>query len=113
MPNLPFQNEGKVDSLRPDSSSSASSATDWDNGHATVLRRQTQMPPIPPPRTKPLVDLPMIPLYKNLPPGVFENSSDSELEKMEAKLFNTVQRNKIAYRKSRNPMSTLDRLVFI
>lgn len=32
--------EGKE--KRPDSSSSASSATDWDSGHATVLRRQTQ-----------------------------------------------------------------------
>lgn len=40
---------------------------------------------------------------------MFENSSDSELEKMEAKIFNT-SRSKIAYRKSRNAMSTLDRL---
>lgn len=78
---------------RPDSSSSASSATDWDNGHATVLRRQT----------KPLVDLP---LYNNLPHGIFENSSDSELEKMEAKLFSA--RSK---KKPRNAvLSTLDRL---
>lgn len=95
---------------RPDSSSSASS--DWDNGHATVLRRQTLQqqqqqppPPPPPPRTKPIVDLP---LYNNLPPGVvFENSSDSELEKMEAKLFSG--RSKIS-RKSRNNLVTLDRL---
>ena len=107
--NLYSQSEGKTDHLRPDSSSSASSATDWDNGHATVLRRQTQhqIPPLPPSRTKPLVDLS---LYNNLPTRVFENSSDSELEKMEAKLFNTAGRNKIAYRKSRNAMSTLDRL---
>lgn len=66
--NLYPQNEGKCE-LRPDSSSSASSATDWDNGHATVLRRQTQQgqaPPMPPPRTKPLVDLPLTPLYNNL-----------------------------------------------
>lgn len=103
--NLYSQNDGKPH--RPDSSSSASSATDWDNGHATVLRRGTVQPPVPPPRTKPLVDLPVIPLYNNLPPGVFENSSDSELEKMEAKLF-SVARSK--GKKSRNPMSTLDRL---
>ncbi|EFA05041.2 tetratricopeptide repeat protein 28 [Tribolium castaneum] len=98
--NLYSQNDNKND-LRPDSSSSASSVTDWDNGHATVLRRQTQIPPLPPSRTK--LDLT---LYNNLPSRLFENSSDSELEKMEAKLFNT--RNKMAYRKSR--MSTLDRL---
>lgn len=36
------QSDGKNESIRPDSSSSASSATDWDSGHATVLRRQTQ-----------------------------------------------------------------------
>lgn len=85
------QSEVKHDSShRPDSSSSASSATDWDNGHATVLRRQSHMahplPPIPPPRSQPMVDLPMSPLYNNLA-AAFENSSDSELEKMEAKLF--------------------------
>lgn len=110
--NLYSQSDNKGDNLRPDSSSSASSATDWDNGHATVLRRQAQNqpPPIPPPRNKPLVDLPLVPLYNNLPAS-FENSSDSELEKMEAKLFtSTAQRNKITYKKSRNPMSTLDRL---
>lgn len=101
--------EVKIDPLRPDSSSSASSAaTDWDNGHATVLRRQTLQPPLPPPRTnKPLVDLPVIPLYNNLPPGVFENSSDSE---MEAKLF-TNRNSRQHHRKStRNNLSTLDRL---
>nr|XP_018917333.1 PREDICTED: tetratricopeptide repeat protein 28 [Bemisia tabaci] len=43
---------------RPDSSSSASSATDWEgNGHATVLRRGVAMshplPPLPPPRKAP------------------------------------------------------------
>lgn len=65
-----------------------------------------QIPPLPPPRTKPLVELP---LYNNLPTGIFENSSDSELEKMEAKLFNST-RSKISYKKSRNPMCTLDRL---
>lgn len=65
------------------------------------------MPPAPPPRVKPLMDMSM---YKNMPPGIFENSSDSELERMEAKLFSTTQRNKIAFRKPRNPMSTLDRL---
>lgn len=85
------QSEVKHDSShRPDSSSSASSATDWDSGHATVLRRQSHMahplPPIPPPRSQPMVDLPVSPLYNNLA-ATFENSSDSELEKMEAKLF--------------------------
>ncbi|XP_068900354.1 tetratricopeptide repeat protein 28 isoform X3 [Tenebrio molitor] len=107
--NLYSQSDGKNDHLRPDSSSSASSVTDWDNGHATVLRRQTQnqIPPLPPSRSKPLVDLS---LYNNLPTRMFENSSDSELEKMEAKLFNTTIRSKIGYRKSRNAMSTLDRL---
>lgn len=30
---------------RPGSSSSSSVATDWDNGHATVLRRQPMLPP--------------------------------------------------------------------
>ncbi|CAH1712106.1 tetratricopeptide repeat protein 28 [Aphis gossypii] len=36
--------------VRPDSSSSASSATDWEgNGHSTILRRGTHsLPPIPP-----------------------------------------------------------------
>jgi hypothetical protein len=107
--NLYSQSDGKNDHLRPDSSSSASSVTDWDNGHATVLRRQTQnqIPPLPPSRSKPLVDLS---LYNNLPTRMFENSSDSELEKMEAKLFHTTIRTKIGYRKSRNAMSTLDRL---
>lgn len=103
--NLYSQNDGKSD-LRPDSSSSASSVTDWENGHATVLRRQAaQNHNLLPSRTKPLIDL-----YNNLPTGMFENSSDSELEKMEAKLFNTSGRNKIAYRKSKTAMSTLDRL---
>ncbi|KAF5284646.1 hypothetical protein FQR65_LT13477 [Abscondita terminalis] len=109
--NLYSHGDNKLDPLRPDSSSSASSATDWDNGHATVLRRQTQsqIPPIPPPRTQVLNEHS---LYNNLACSMFENSSDSELEKMEAKLFNSVttQRSKIAYKTSRNAMSTLDRL---
>ncbi|XP_050299963.1 tetratricopeptide repeat protein 28 isoform X2 [Anthonomus grandis grandis] len=108
--NLYSQSEGKLDPLRPGSSSSASSATDWESGHATVLRRQTnQMPPLPPPRgSKPLVDLP---LYNNLTPGIFENSSDSELEKMEAKMFHNMKsRGPIAMKKPRNPMFTIDRL---
>lgn len=109
--NLYPQSDPKSDALRPDSSSSTSSATDWDNGHATVLRRQTQSqaPPVPPPRTKPLVDLPLVPMYNNIS-GSFENSSDSELEKIEAKLFTSSQRSKIAYKKTRSAMSTLDRL---
>ena len=109
--NLYSHGDPKSD-LRPDSSSSTSSATDWDNGHATVLRRQAQAqpPPVPPPRTKPLVDLvSLTPLYNNLPAS-FENSSDSELEKVEAIFPGTTQRPKAPYRKSRNAMSTLDRL---
>ncbi|XP_068143002.1 tetratricopeptide repeat protein 28 [Drosophila tropicalis] len=53
---------------RPDSSSSASSTTDWEgSGHATVLRRGAglsmpqQQPPLPPPRP---------PVYHNLGVGV-------------------------------------------
>ncbi|XP_055842116.1 tetratricopeptide repeat protein 28 isoform X1 [Episyrphus balteatus] len=63
-------------SRRPDSSSSASSTTDWEgSGHATVLRRSNQqqnMPPLPPPRQNlPLVDslrplAPLAPVYNNL-----------------------------------------------
>ncbi|XP_030383298.1 tetratricopeptide repeat protein 28 [Scaptodrosophila lebanonensis] len=49
---------------RPDSSSSASSTTDWEgSGHATVLRRaSSQQPPLPPPR-------PLAPTYHNLGVG--------------------------------------------
>lgn len=65
------------------------------------------MTPLAPPRTKPLVDLP---LYNNLPPGLFENSSDSELEKMEAKLFNSTTRPKISHKKTRNSIGNLDQL---
>ena len=63
-------------SRRPDSSSSASSATDWDSGHATVLRRahlQQQQSnkatlPMPPPRQLPMIDnlRPLAPVYNNL-----------------------------------------------
>lgn len=63
---------------RPDSSSSASSATDWEgSGHATVLRRgiggqpggQSLGPPMPQPRHKlPLVDSlrPLMPAYSTM-----------------------------------------------
>ncbi|XP_055633248.1 tetratricopeptide repeat protein 28 isoform X2 [Toxorhynchites rutilus septentrionalis] len=65
---------------RPDSSSSASSATDWEgSGHATVLRRANQghhnLPPLPPPRqTLPMVDslrplAPLAPVYNNINGG--------------------------------------------
>lgn len=85
---------------RPDSSSSTSSATDWEgSGHATVLRRaQNQtLPPMPPPRHKlPLVDSlkPLVPVYNNMNVnhltaalgdilnGTLEStSSDSEFER--------------------------------
>ncbi|KAI5696189.1 hypothetical protein M8J75_009497 [Diaphorina citri] len=50
---------------RPDSSSSASSATDWEgNGHATVLRRgitHQPLPPLPPSRAPPSPPLPSDP----------------------------------------------------
>ncbi|XP_073830293.1 tetratricopeptide repeat protein 28 [Musca autumnalis] len=83
---------------RPDSSSSASSTTDWEgSGHATVLRRATHMPPLPPPRQNmPLVDslrpmAPMVPVYNNLNANMpasnsltnaaDSNSSESEFER--------------------------------
>lgn len=95
-------------SRRPDSSSSASSTTDWEiSGHATVLRRNNQppphpghMPPLPPPRQNlPLVDSlrpvpPMAPVYNNLGPttslvvgptmlsvNLESTSSESEIER--------------------------------
>ena len=70
---------------RPDSSSSASSATDWEgSGHATVLRRAGQiqshinhpLPPLPPPRQAPAPPLPP-PIVDNLhplPPAGLYNS---------------------------------------
>lgn len=86
--------EGQAqNSRRPDSSSSASSTTDWEgSGHATVLRRANQshhMPPLPPPRqTHPLIDNlrpPLGPVYNNLGlvngNGLESTSSDSEFEK--------------------------------
>ncbi|KAL1398385.1 hypothetical protein pipiens_009012 [Culex pipiens pipiens] len=98
--------EGGVNLRRPDSSSSASSATDWEgSGHATVLRRANQghpnLPPLPPPRqTLPMVDslrplAPLAPVYNNITGGsgstvgkvpqtksVLEStSSDSEFER--------------------------------
>lgn len=89
-------------SHRPDSSSSASSATDWEgSGHATVLRRahqsQQNLPHLPPSiQTMPLVDslrplAPLAPVYNNLglpgqsrinPNNTLEStSSDSEFER--------------------------------
>lgn len=66
---------GKNGMRRPDSSSSASSATDWDSGHATVLRRANnaamQGTTLPMPATRqllPIVDnlRPTAPVYNNL-----------------------------------------------
>lgn len=108
-------NGGPSDTLRsksgrrPDSSSSASSATDWEgSGHATVLRRglgghsnqqqpgQSMGPPMPQPRHKlPLVDSlrPLMPVYNNMSNltaalgdilnGALDQStsSDSEIER--------------------------------
>lgn len=87
------QNQAGVSNsaLRPDSSSSASSATDWESsGHATVLRR-APIPPLPPPRLPPapgpLVENlhPLPPVYNNLSAlaSTFGegNSSDSDFEK--------------------------------
>lgn len=92
-------------SRRPDSSSSASSTTDWEgSGHATVLRRSNPvqtLPPLPPPRQNlPLVDslrplAPLAPVYNNLGNasvagpsnpnpmgnGIESTSSDSEFER--------------------------------
>lgn len=72
---------------RPDSSSSASSATDWDNGHATVLRRHLPPLPPPPPRGQP----------GGLYASAFDNSSDSDLD---AKLFAAAHKHhKTAFKK--------------
>jgi hypothetical protein len=86
----------KSGSRRPDSSSSASSATDWESGHATVLRRANnaamQGATLPMPATRqlfPIVDnlRPTAPVYNNLmmQTGIKKNlglmestSSDSE-----------------------------------
>lgn len=79
---------------RPDSSSSASSTTDWEgSGHATVLRRANQshnhqiLPPLPPPRqTMPLVDslrplAPLNPVYNNTGiKGPSNNAAGNALE---------------------------------
>lgn len=89
--------DAQVQNLRrPDSSSSASSTTDWEgSGHATVLRRANQsqhMPPLPPPRqTHPLIEnlrpalAPLGPVYNNLGlvngNALESTSSDSEFEK--------------------------------
>ena len=81
---------GKSGSRRPDSSSSASSATDWDSGHATVLRRANNATlPMPASRQLlPIVDnlRPTAPVYNNLlvqcgmkkSLGMESTSSDSE-----------------------------------
>lgn len=85
-------------SHRPDSSSSASSTTDWEgSGHATVLRRANQTNTLPhlgsSIQTLPLVDslrplAPINPVYNNLSIGntnrnntLESTSSDSEFEK--------------------------------
>ena len=65
---------------RPDSSSSASSATDWEgSGHATVLRRAGQihpLPPLPPPRQAPAPPLPppIVDSLHPLPPAGLYNT---------------------------------------
>lgn len=65
----------KNGSRRPDSSSSASSATDWDSGHATVLRRANnaamQGATLPMPASRQLLSIvdnlrPTAPVYNNL-----------------------------------------------
>lgn len=82
--------------FRPDSSSSTSSATDWEiSGHATVLRRSNQgqinMPPLPPPRPnghglENVTEFNKIGM-KRLPKStisggnIIESSSESEFEK--------------------------------
>lgn len=104
MPNDGTTRDGQMlhTARRPDSSSSASSTTDWESsGHATVLRRahQAHHPPLPPPRqTLPLVDslrplAPLAPVYNNLglsakslegvavSGGTGIDSSDSEFER--------------------------------
>lgn len=113
-------------SQRPDSSSSASSTTDWEgSGHATVLRRahQSQMlPPMPTPRqTLPLVDNlgPLAPLYNNMNSNTagtslvrtsgFE-SSDSEFERILEPRDRIMHKPPFASRKIPNEISVIDRL---
>lgn len=108
--------------LRPDSSSSASSATDWESsGHATVLRR-APLPPLPPPRLPPapgpLVENlhPLPPVYNNLSTlaGAFAegNSSDSDFERGFEQTLNTAmpltaQPSGMANLQGRNNIKTL------
>ena len=71
---------------RPDSSSSASSATDWEgSGHATVLRRAGQihpLPPLPPPRQAPAPPLPppLVDSLHPLPPAGLYNTAAASFE---------------------------------
>ncbi|XP_063219865.1 tetratricopeptide repeat protein 28 isoform X2 [Bacillus rossius redtenbacheri] len=101
---------------RPDSSSSASSATDWEgNGHATVLRRTAiiqshvnhPLPPLPPPRqvhAPPMVDslhpVPPSSLYapvSNLNTGFESHSSDSDFGGPAELAYSTTKRPVLNY----------------
>lgn len=117
-----------LNSRRPDSSSSASSATDWEgSGHATVLRRANQashlMPPLPPPRqtTMPLVDSlrPLAPAYiqSKMALGTANNmestSSESEFERgldMRGRSKQKPLQQQFMSRKISDQMVFLDRL---
>lgn len=121
-----------ANSRRPDSSSSASSTTDWEgSGHATVLRRANQvphmMPPMPPPRqTLPLVDSlrplgPLAPVYNNLHSNISvgsvnhmeSNSSDSEFERgldMRVRTKQSSLQQQFLSRKITDQMAFIDRL---
>ncbi|XP_037935520.1 tetratricopeptide repeat protein 28 [Teleopsis dalmanni] len=95
---IPEMSVAHTTSRRPDSSSSASSTTDWEgSGHATVLRRNNQtvqphghLPPMPPPRPNmPLVDSlrplpPLAPVYNNLGQAVGPSNSGSNINNMES-----------------------------
>ncbi|XP_049768006.1 tetratricopeptide repeat protein 28 [Schistocerca cancellata] len=89
---------------RPASSSSASSATDWEgSGHNTVLRRAAQqmpLPPLPPPRQVPAPPAPVVEALHPLPPstlynpgGESQHSSDSDFGSPVKSVFKTTRSN--------------------
>lgn len=126
-------NEGHLNEMpqppsqRPGSSSSLSSANDWD-GHATILRRthnqSRHLPPIPPPRqtipfdenVRPLA--PLAPVYNNLSrttntsaiiSAIESTSSDSEFERFDAR-DRMIHKPSFLPRRIAEEISFLDRL---
>lgn len=113
---------------RPDSSSSASSATDWEgSGHATVLRRANQsqsqiLPPMSKDSLRPLVDSlrPLAPLYNNMNTGISAvaalpistglETSGSDFERMLESRERITHKPPFMSRKIPNEISIMDRL---